>query len=332
MGCLSELVGLNVTCDTRDGRIYVGELGITEKELSDYMSADYGSVSDFLADRIAPAERWVTTDMLTKLAPRMIGKTFLDRGRIGEYDERQTLLTAPANTEGGMVIEVCAPASNLKLLISKVEVWSDVGGNVDIEFRDLLDGTVLHTETVATTADKATAKAVDIAIAIPRRKMRIIVTTTLPTFYKASAHGGGCASCGSKSFKHGPVEAYGAYIASAATVSYANIQRATHTSGLSVTATLACDHEAFVCEQKGLLALPLAFKVAEEVVAYGLGNFDSINARVNSGNRDALVERRNEFGRKYADAMGRLWDNMPLPADPNCWTCNSPIRRVVALP
>ena len=333
MGCLSELVGLDVTCQQRDGKIYVGELGITEKELSDYMSADSTTVTDFIADRVALAERWVMTDMLTRLAPRMIGKTFVDRGRLGEFDERQTLMTAPVNTEGGMVLDVCQPGSNLKLLVSSLSVWTDVGGDVDVVFADLTDGTVLHTETIeATTADKVGTKTVDISISIPRKKMRVLVTTDLPSYYRTTLHGGSCTTCGSKTYRQGPVEVYGAYISSADTVSYANIQRATHTSGLSIVLTVACDHEAFVCEHKGLLALPLGFKVAEEVVSYGLGNFDRINARIGTGNRDALVARRDEFGRKYADAIGRLWDNMPIPTDPACYLCNSMIRRVVALP
>lgn len=333
MGCLSELVGLDVTCQQRDGKTYVGELGITEKELSDYMSADSATIDDFIADRVALAERWVMTDMLTRLAPRMIGKTFVDRGRLGEYDERQTLMTAPVNTEGGMVLDVCQPGSNLKLLVSSLSVWSDVGGDVDVVFTDLTDGTVLHTETIeATTADKLGTKAVDITISIPRKKMRVLVATDLPSYYRTTLHGGSCTTCGSKTYRQGPVEVYGAYISSAATVSYANIQRATHTSGLSIVLTVACDHEAFVCEHKGLLALPMGFKVAEEVVSYGLGNFDRINARIGTGNRDALVARRDEFARKYADAMGRLWDNMPTPTDAACFVCNSMIRRVVALP
>ena len=332
MGCLAELIGYNYGCGSVTGRVSLNEIGITEKEITDYLSGDNLDVASFLSERISMGERWVETDMLTRLAPRMIGKTFLDRGRVGDFDERQTLQTGAAGTLGGIVLDVCAPGSNLVLLISRLELWTDSTGTVAVTFKDLTDGATLATATVDTTADRISATDVEIRLPIHRKRTRILVTTNLTSYYRATAGVGSCTTCNGTSFKQGPFEAYGARIPSAAVTSYANIQRQTHTSGMGLVATLACDHAAYTCEHKGLLALPLAFKVAEEIVSFGLGNFDRVNARVNSGNREALENRRNDFGRKYTDAMGRLWDNMPTPNDPQCWVCNSRIRVNTVLP
>lgn len=332
MGCLSELVGSSLACVASDGSISIGSVGLSNKEITDYMSGDYADASAFLADRIAMAEQWVTTDMLTKLAPRMIGKTFVDRGRLGDFDDSQTLQTADANTIGGIVMDVCVPNSNVKILVSQIALWTDVVGPVTVTFTDLTDGTVLATQSVTTTADRITSMQTDIQLSIRRKRTRILVSTDLPTYYKATMGKGGCSTCAGTSFKQGPFEAYGARISDSATMSYANLVRSPYTSGLSLIATLDCDHDAFVCEHSGLLALPMAFKVAEECVTYGIGNMDRMNSRVNSGNREALVARRDEFARKYADAIGRLWDNMPIPTDPVCWVCNSKIRVAHTLP
>ena len=332
MGCLTDLIGSSLNCTPTEGRIAIGTLGITNKEITDYMSGDYASPEDFLADRIAAAELCVTTDMLTKLAPKMIGKTFLDSGRLGDFDERQELLTATANTIGGIVMDINSPQSNTTLLITRIDLWSDVGGNVTVTFTDLTDGTVLATQVVATTADRITGMVTDIELSIRRKRTRILVSTTLPTYYKSAIGLGGCSTCHGDSFKQGPVEAFGARISNTATMSYANLVRTSNTGGISLVATLACDHAAFICEHAGLLALPMAYKVAEEVIYYGIGNRDRVNSRVNNGQPDALRMRRDHFAKKYDDAMGRLWENMPLPSDPVCWVCNSKIRVANVLP
>lgn len=332
MGCLTDLVGSSLACTASDGTISIGSVGLSNKEITDYMSGDYVSAEAFLADRIAMAEKWVTTDMLTRLASRMIGKTFVDRGRLGDFDEDQTIQTADANTIGGIVMDVNSPNGNLKVLVSQIGIWSDVGGVVTVTFTDLTDGTVLATQAVTTTADRISTLQTDIQLSIRRKRTRILVSTTLPTYYKATVGKGGCSTCRGTSFKQGPFEAFAARIGSAATMSYDNLVRSPYTSGLSIIATLACDHDAFVCEHAGLLALPMAFKVAEECVSYGIGNMDRMNVRVNSGRMEQLEARRNEFGRKYSDAMGRLFDNMPIPTDPVCWVCNSKIRVAVSLP
>lgn len=331
MGCLSALVGLTHSCEQVDGRVYVGQLGITEKELTDYMSSDNGSVGSFLADRISWAEEQVNLDILTYYRPIIKPWTFLDQGRIGEADDLQTLLTATAATLNGIVMDVCVPQSNVKLQLSSISIWSNVGGDVPVLVYDLTDGSLLTTITVTgTTAGSITTQDIDVVLTIKRRNVKLLFVHSLANFYKVNVHGGGCTTCHGGYYQQGPVKAYGARIGSAATKSYANVEKQTQTAGLSIVASLVCDHGQWLCENKSMLAVPMGYKVAELCVQYGKGNADRFNNR--AGQDDYLNDRIRMFNTQYKDAMETLYKGMPFPTDPVCFVCNKTVKTAVVIP
>lgn len=330
MGCLSNLVGLTRTCSQVDGRVYVGQLGITEKELTDYVSEDNGSVSDFLADRIAQAELHLETELLTKFQPILISRTFVDRGRIGEADEGQELLTATPSTLNGIVIDVNVPDSNVELQLSAIQLWTNTTGTVPVNVHDLTDGTLLTTIQVDTVTNELTTTEIDVVFKVKRRRTKLLISHALPNFYKVNVHGGGCTTCNGGFWKQGPVTAYGAMISDSVTKKYAVLERRTNTGGLSIVASLSCDHGQWLCESKKLLALPMGYKVAELCVQYGKGNADRMNNR--AGNEDYLNDRIRLFNTQYLDAMESLYSGMPLPMDPVCFICRQTVRTAVVIP
>lgn len=331
MGCLSDMVGFRSICGGETATIDLSSLGITSKEIGDYMSADYASKAEFIESRKAWAEQVITGEVLSKYTSRIVPKTFASRGRIGERDESQGLLTATVNTIGGVMLEVNSPHANTRIDISSIDIWSDVGGEVTVTIYDLSDGTVARTLTLDTTADEVSTNAVSVQLPVYRRKARYFITTALPSYYTMWTHGGGCASCGSNGYAQGNLTARGARIAESAAMNYANLETQAHNSGLSVTAAVICDHAAWMCEIKELAVVPYAFKVAEEIVAFGLGNEDAFNARKGQ-NDDALAQRATMFNSKYNAAMDRLFQNMPAPSDSLCFDCSKVTRHVIVTP
>lgn len=332
MGCLADLVGRTLTCDASDGKVYLGELGITSKEVEDYLSADNISAEAFLAERISMAERAVSAEVMSHYANRIVPHTFVDRARIGQPDDDQEVLTPTADTANGIILEVSAGWSNVQIEVSRLEVWQDAS-SVNVTFHDLTDGTLLHTEPVTLTSGKITAKEVSISLSIRRRTLtRILVSTTATSYYKTTMTSGGCTRCGSGRFAQGMLQAYGASIDSTlATYSYGDITRITNTGGISLIATIVCDHKGWLCEIKESFSLPMAYKVASEIMAYGANNHDRFNARVGQ-NTDAIKDRANYFEGKYRDAMDNLMKNMPLPDDEVCFECRKSVRQTIAIP
>jgi len=333
VGCLADTVGTTLTCDPITGRIGVGELGVTQRELTDFMSADHATPEAFLAERIAMAERIVTSDVLGRYSNRILVNTFLDRGRIGDFGDLQEVQSAAANTLNGLVLETCAPNANLKIEISRIEVYTDVPGDVDVLFYDLQDGSLLHTETITAVADEVTAVELSIQFIARRRTMRILAVTDLASFYRSTAGKGSCSTCKGDSFIHGIVKGYGATIDDAGPFKVANIERSQYTAGLAMIATVVCDHAAWLCEIKGQLVLPMGLKVAEEIQSFGYNNIDRLTNRTITEDRlNQVRERANFYANKYADAMDRLFKNMPLPSDEVCFDCSRSSRHAIAIP
>lgn len=334
MGCLADTVGTTLACGPLTGRIGLAELGVTERELTDFMGADHATPEAFLIERIAMAERVVTNDMLGRYQRRIRVHTFLDRGRIGDFGDLQEVQTAPAATDNGMVIETLAPNSNLKIEISRIEVYTPVAGEVNIRFYDLMDGFLLHTQAVTAVADTVTAWEGSIQLVARRRHMRILVVHDLPSYYRSTI-AGDCATCPGKSdtFRNGLVRAWGAFIATASTKKLSNVERRPYTSGLAVVATVVCDHAAWLCEIKDQLTLPMGYKVCEEIQSFGYNNVDRFTNRNFSEERLKQVqERANFYANKYAAAMDALFSRMPLPTDEVCFDCNRSSRHAIAVP
>lgn len=324
-----------MTCAPITGRISVAELGISQRELTDFMSTDHATPEAFLTERIAMAERVVTSDVLGRYSNRIIVNTFLDNARIGDYGDTQEVQSAAANTDNGFVLETCAPQANLKIEISRIEVYTDIAGDVDVRFYDLQDGALLHTETITAVADEVASEEVSIVIVARRRNMRILVVTDLASFYRStpSTDIAGCTRCNPSLFSKGIVKAYGALIDNTGSYKYSNIERSAYTSGLSVIASVVCDHAAWLCEIKGQLSLPMGLQTAKQVVVYGVDNVDRLNNRNFSEERlKQLVQKANRLQGEYVDAMDKLFKNMPLPTDEVCFDCARSSRQTISIP
>lgn len=333
MGCLADTVGTTLTCDPITGRISLAELGVTERELTDFMSADYATPEAFLIDRIAMAERVITTDVLGRYAGRVRVNTFLDRGRVGDYGSTQEVQTAAANTDNGLILEVCAPQANLRIEVSRIEIYTDVAGDVDVRFYDLADGSLLATQSITAVADTITAAEVSIQFVARRRQMRILAVTDLPTFYRSTSGKGGCSTCRGDEFIQGIVKGYGATIDQSLTYKYSNVERSSYTAGLAVIASVVCDHAAFLCEIKGQLVLPMGYQVAKQVMMYGVENVDRLtNRNITKDRLEQTVAKANRYQNEYATAMDLLFKNAPLPTDEVCFDCNRSSRHAIAIP
>lgn len=331
MGRLDELIGIDKVCGATNGVAYLGDIGMTEKEFSDYMSADDKDVPAFLAQRASHAARYVTSDVLNHYRSVIRPRTFIDRATIGEPDDRQELITADAGTINGMVLEVDARKSNVKLSISKLSIWTDTSSAFVVTIRDLADGSTVTTASLtAPTANVVTYYDQSIEIPIRRRKAKFLITHSLPTYYRTNAGKGSCSTCRGSSYKHSILEAYGASIASAGPFIRTSVESENHTAGLGLTVTVECDHAAWLCEHKSMMTLPMLYKIAADSKAIGSRNMDRLNNR--TIDRDRLIRESNDMNREYAKLMDEVWKNIPLPSDRECFVCNSQTKVIVGIP
>ena len=229
----------------------------------------------------------------------------------------------------GIEIDVCAKNSNVKLNISSIGFYGTETKTVTVTVWDLTDGTSLATQEISAVAGSFVTAQTDIVVSIPRKTTRILITTPETSFYRVNTINGGCASCGGE-FRRSMVTARGATIDTSVPKMHSNVQGASTTGGLSVIASLVCDHAQILCENKESIALPLLYKYGEEIIKRGLWNVQRMNTETLA--REVLEQRLAEYAGQYRKTMDEVLMGMPLPTDTECFTCNSRTRVVQVIP
>lgn len=326
LDCFDGLVGVGKTCE---GAVPVMDLkahGIDETLLGQFTGAE-DTPARMLSAVELRARAIIHNDVLSRFADRIKGHTFIDRYAAGQPDERVVLQNGTG--QGGIVVEVNQPASNVRLIIGSLGLFANTTAPVVITVYDLTDGTVVATHTIDAIAGQDVRQNVQITLPARRQKKAYFIAHNLPDWYKVDLYPG-CGSCGNKGYSHGGCVVSAGRLPAATPVRKANIQRTSHTSGLSAIVTVECDHGAMLCEIRDRLALPYSLKVAEEVYRYGIHQPRRMNSE--RLNLDLMKEKADRLGQEYVAAIGNLLGNMLLPTDPFCFTCKTPVKTAVVLP
>jgi len=325
MSCLDSLIGVDYGCASTTGRLYLKDVGITEEFLSGLVARHNSSVADWMAERRRLATERVVADVVNHMRPAIRPSTFVDADRIGDYPDQEVLDTAEAGYVQGLMLEVCSPRSNTKLQLSTVQWYGETTGTIRLSIYNMLDGSLVDTLSATAVAGQVTTfEDVDVVVPNSRGTLRLLLVTDQDTFYRATILGN-CSSCARYTYKHGPLTATQVRYQAGDKKIYANRTSAGNTGGLSVVASVACDHEAFLCEMKSAMALPLLYSLAYEVMDVALNNYDRWG--VKDYRREDLKERRDQFAALYSDQMANLLKFVRVPDDPHCWVCD---RRVVS--
>lgn len=331
MNCLDGLIGDDFGCSTRTGRLYLKDIGITEDFIAAILTKSDQSTASFMADRRRHATAAIPAALVGFYADRIIQRTFVDRGRVGTYPETEVLVTGDASYAQGILLEVCSPASNTRLLVTTLEFYGETTGDVVVTFHDLRDGTVLATETLTAVAGQTTTMDVDLAFQCFRQKKRILVTTDQDVYYKSTitGTGGGCKSCGTGIDK-GVFKARSQRILNSDKKIGANLLPAQDTGGLSLVATVECDSYGWICEAKASLALPLLYFMGADIFTLALNNYQRWG--IQNLRKDDIASRAEQLGGLYNDAMDNLFKTMPIPDDGICFACNNRTTSGIILP
>jgi hypothetical protein len=107
--------------------------------ISESLIKDITGPEDTPASVLAQCEKWARAHMhnevITHMAPRIIGRTFIDRKHIGEPDDDQVLLSGTGI--GGILVEIDQRQSNAVLRIGALGLYADFTGDVNIRIYDL---------------------------------------------------------------------------------------------------------------------------------------------------------------------------------------------------
>jgi hypothetical protein len=327
--CLDSLIGQDNGCASTTGTLYLKDIGITQEFITTLLAKHNANTADFMAERRRLASEYVVRDVVNHLDRFLIGRTFVDHDRLGKWPDTEALTTSDAGYHNGVLVEVCTPASNTVLSLTRIEFYGETTGPVEVTVYDLKDGSVVEQFDVDAVAGQVASVEVNINLQVRREKRRLFVTTDQDTFYKATMSAG-CPSCKPTHYRHGPLDARSVRFLTTDKKVYANVATAPNTGGLSVVASVSCDHAAMLCEMKSAMALPLIYALGREVFTTALYNFDRWG--IKDIRKDDVEKRRDELEALYSKSMADVLKWIAVPNDPSCFVCDKKISTGVILP
>lgn len=336
--CLEALVGLRRACETTDpAALYLDTLGLSELELRDYLTGSHASVSDLFRDCRSVAVQTVSARVETYLRRLYRPASLVDSLRVGHYKSPAVLEPSLANTLGGYMLTVDRPASYLTIAIPTVSLQLDGTLPVTVGLWDLDEGILLESVTVDAVGGQVVTVPVHWTVAADRRRRRLFVgydrsvsdafATTL-----GATRSGGCGSCSRDSLRPWPGLEVQAGTVPTTSPQYPSFTSTNRPAGLSLVASVTCDHAGWLCSLSASLALPLAYATARELYDRALRSSFADRLTPRTTDPDRLRELRAEYATLSDSLLTQLLGTVPPPQDDLCYLCDKRLHTVISLP
>lgn len=334
MNCLNDIVGIRGLCggDTTPNSIfYVNDLaGIGIKEADAAMNAEYASAYDLLESKIDLAGDLIASKMQSYFNPRFKGSSVIEQHTVGIFQQNLQVASSQATYLVGKNFYIYRNPY-FQMHISKVGLHVDNTGNVDVYVYDLTSNKLLDTITVATTAGEVSYVNISKTYATEGQTMNLFIGYAA-TFdsYKTNLISSGCVSCrNSNTFSNPYITINSSKVLAASDKIEENLESNNNGDGLSITYSVNCTFEPFVCSVKHLLAEAIWYK-AGALIAEELKYSKRFNSVVTLYKTDA-TELITMYETKAMESLSNVLQNMKLP-DNYCFNCNSRVKLTLNLP
>jgi len=333
--CLEALVGLRDVCESIDAAgAYLDQLGISSRELRDYLTADHADIDSLFRSCRTTAAMTVAAGLQRHLRPNYRTRSLLENGRLGYHAPNLQYDPVLPGRLGGWHLSLDFPDSYLELLIPSLTVQLDTTGPVAVNLYDLQQGTLLETITVDAVADELVTVYPHWRIAAPKRPLSLLVARDISTVAgvkTTTSSRVNCGTCAAQSAKPWtgltgrPAYTAGTFLDGALT--YMN-----SAAGLSLVTSVVCDREGWLCGFSRSLTLPLLYATAREIYDRALRSTYAERLNARTADPERLRELRGEYASLADASLQQVVGALAPPDDDNCFFCQRNLRTVVALP
>lgn len=336
--CLEALVGLRRACETSDpAALYLDTLGLSELELRDYLTAAHADVAALFRDCRTVAIQSTATRIESYLRRLYRPASLVDSVRVGHAASTFGYEPLLGGTLGGYALTLDRPDSYLTLAIPTISLQVETTTQVTVYLYDLDEGALLASTQVDCLADQVTTHAVHWTVSADRRRRRLFVgfdrdAVRGVTYTVNASTTRGCGTCSKSSYRPWP-----GLEAQAATVplggeTYANLTGTRTAAGLSLVASVTCDHAGWLCSLSASLALPLAYATAREIYDRALRSTFAERLTPRTTDPERLRELRAEYATLADGLLTQLLGSVPPPQDDLCYLCERKQTTLIALP
>lgn len=334
MDCLTNLIGIDGKCssDTPESPYFINDLpGVSIYNVESAINSEPNSAVSYLTrlkNIVAP--QIILDRLRSHLKPNHEIKSAVDQDVIGLFQDNLQIQAAQAFHVGLNIKIDRQPYYALD--ITKIGLQLQTSGAVNVEIRDLISGTVLDTIAVTTVANVPTYVNVNKTYFTDKQKLNLFVSydATATGGYKTNLKKGFCSSCDKPYVNGGHVSLKGAKLATGATAIDENLQSLDGTAGLTLTYSVRCAIEPFICSIKPLLYTAIWYKLGELVMQEMRAPNNRLNSVV-SVYQDDYERLELDYSEKYEETLKGVLNGLSLPNTP-CFKCRERVKSQVVLP
>lgn len=321
MQCFSSLVGVRNLCDpAAPTGMYLDDIGLTRKDLTDFMPAAFANEEAYFASRLAQASREIEYQALNHFSPKYVAASLVDNHRLGIFGS--TIETAALAGYGGIQLEFTQPTGFFKFLVSEVSLRLNHDGNVDVVVYDLRQGKLLDTLSITSVSGEIATGTLNKYYYSDRQPLNLFIgynTAGIASSNKTLIKQGLC--CGQTSCSNSYLSAQGVTLSGG--FYDANTTGLSHTSGVSLIYSIECDHQGWMCAHALAFASSVSFKTASLIIADAIHGNRSVNATI--VNPEDTERRYDFYMSKFHESFSTVLNNIRTPSG-RCFSCNTPIR------
>ena len=326
--CLENIISIRGSCspETPGSGFYLDDMDVTLQEVGKYVGQEYANAEALVQAKKRLAAHQVAAKIGSYFKGQFLHKTILNGERVGFEQVDKDLIAADATKWGGTEIEFRNLNSFLQVHLSEISLYTDFTGNVSVLVYDTVQGKLLDTIVVATTAGQISRSYVNKNYSSDRRDLILgfVYLRSGIGSYNTLLTGTHCGQC---TDRNGQRTLNNFAIGRAVSLDngdaflYSNFESASDTAGLSLVYSISCNHYNWLCSVQNVLGLPMLYKTAAELMHYGLQQVERNNTRATL-NPDTLKMKADRYEALFEEAMNDLLPSMILPSDSQCFLCN----------
>jgi len=335
-GCFTNLISIGGCRNpvTPTSGLMMNDIGITLPELEQFIDKDYLNGQALFEAKLKFSLNVVFSSLQAFLSPKYKAHSIISSARAGQFQDNKVVVAGQANFLKGIYFDLLNSDSYVDLFVSAVSLHTDFTGDIPIYFIDLVQNRILETMTLTSVAEEISVLHVNTLFKSNRKKLSLAIVYDSEGInsYKTVLRTD-CAGCQDPHITNRYLRIKGIKLPELLPYIVSNVVPQNDTAGMSVEYSVQCNHSDYLCTMNNMIALPVIYKTAAELMEYALNI--SVNTRTNTTttiNRDVLKDRYDFYESKYKEYMKTLLNNVLLPSDEKCFVCNSVGKHAIILP
>jgi len=329
MRCFENIIGVKRTCDNTPSisQLYINDLtGLTVKDADASISDEYASGVRMIKDKISFATNLIIQHVKNS-ATKFLARSVIENGTIGIFKEKNTIPSEAGKLKGVQYKLKSYPYFSFNL--ASISFFGNETKSISVYVYDLVTGEKLDTIAVMATAGKAVNVVVNKKYNSGSKPLNLFICTDSDISHnQADLYKGHCSGCTNT---YNGNYSYLSYreIAIDSDVIESNLIGGQSTGGISISYSLECNIEPFLCTIAPSLGMPILYKsgvlLMDEII-YSKRQNSAITVY-----KENNQELRDMYELEFERTMSAILNNMIIPKD-ICFHCNSSIKTVAYAP